>query len=149
VGYDQVDPRCRWIPMTGKDPKSEARRPRSERWWLIGALLMFVTVIFIVSSPYLNTLAVETVRCEIVSAEPRTTSGGGRGSVSTAAVVIRTSNCGSIALDRGISFDIQDDVAASFERGAEYEFDIGWYSRVVWKGVLNNIPSAQDYRPAS
>jgi hypothetical protein len=38
--------------------------------------------------------------------------------VSTSAVVIRTSNCGSIVLDRGISFDTQEDIAASFERGA-------------------------------
>lgn len=108
---------------------------------------MFLAVLFQVSSPYLNTLAVETVRCEIVSAEPRTASGGSRGSVSTAAVVIRTSNCGPIALDKGVNFENEDDVASSFTVGAEYDFDIGWYSRVVWKGVLNNIPSAQDYRP--
>lgn len=135
--------------MVSESPKSKERRPRSHRWWNIGALVMFVAALFIVASPYLSTVGIQTVQCEIVSAEPRTASGGSRGSVSTAAVVIRTSDCGSIALDKGIDFDTQADIASSFKPGDEYEFEIGWYSRVIWKNVLGNIPSAQEYRKAS
>jgi hypothetical protein len=62
--------------MTGEDPKSEERRLRSRRWWNVGALIILVMFLFLASSPYLNTLAIETVRCEIMSAEPRTASGG-------------------------------------------------------------------------
>ncbi|WP_043440791.1 hypothetical protein [Arthrobacter sp. L77] len=108
---------------------------------------MFVAFLFLVSSPYLDTLAVETVRCEIVSAEPRTASGGSRGSVSTSEVLVQTSDCGPVIIDQGVSSDNQEEIASSFAVGSEYEFDIGWYSRVVMKNMRGNLPSAQDYRP--
>jgi hypothetical protein len=135
--------------MTGENPKSEARRSRSRRWWTIGTLIMLVMFLFLASSAYLDTLAVETVRCEIVSAEPRTASGGGRGSVSTSEVLVETADCGPVVIDQGVDFENEEEVASSFAVGSEYEFDIGWYSRVVMKNVLGNLPSAQDYRPAS
>lgn len=131
-----------------KAPDGKKRRRRSGRWWKIAAVPLLAIPFVVLSSPYLDTLAVETVRCEVVSAEPRTASGGGRGSVSTAEVLVETSDCGPVVIDQGVSFDRQEDVASSFEVGAEYEFDIGWYSRVVMKRVLGDLPSAQDYRPA-
>lgn len=133
--------------MASENPKSKERRPRSRRWWNIGALVMFIAFLFLVSSPHLDTIAVETVRCEIVSAEPRTASGGSRGSVSTAEVLVETADCGPVVVDQGVNSENEEEVASSFAVGSEYEFDIGWYSRVVMKNVLGNLPSAQDYRP--
>lgn len=46
----------------------------------------------------------------------------------------------------GVTFDNQEEVAASFKAGEEYEFDIGWFSRVVMDGILDRNPSVQDYR---
>lgn len=132
--------------MTGEDPRSEVRRLRSRRWWNIAGLVMFAMFFFLISSPYLDTLAIETVRCEVVSAEPRTASGGSRGSVSTSEVLVETSNCGRIIIDQGVDFENQEEVASSFAVGSEYEFDMGWYSRVVMKNEYGNLPSVQDYR---
>lgn len=36
--------------------------------------------------------------------------------------------------------------AASFKAGSDYEFDLGWFSRVVTKDIRHEVPSAQDYR---
>jgi hypothetical protein len=46
----------------------------------------------------------------------------------------------------GVTFDNQDEVAASFEAGSEYEFDLGWFSRVWTKDIRQGIPSVNDYR---
>lgn len=125
-----------------EDPKSR----RSRRWWSIAGLFMIAGVFFVAASPYLDTLAIETVRCEVVSAEPRTASGGSRGSVSTSEVLVNTSNCGEIVVDEGVNSKNQEEVASSFAVGSEYEFDMGWYSRVVMKNEYGKLPSVQDYR---
>lgn len=49
----------------------------------------------------------------------------------------------------GVSFDNQDEVAASFKGGSEYEFDLGWFSRVVTKDIMHEIPSVRGYRLAN
>ena len=95
-------------------------------------------------SPLLDRIDVQTFRCEVVSAEPRTSSGGSRGSASTASLLIETS-CGPIVVDKGVSSDNQEEVASSFEPGTEYDFDIGWFSRVVMKDVLRDLPTADHY----
>lgn len=107
------------------------------------AMTGFVTTIFF--SPLLNRIDVQTVRCEIVSAEPRTSSGGSRGSASTAGVLIET-GCGSFLVSRGVNFDNREEVAATFEPGSEYDFEMGWYSRVVSRNILHSIPTADHYR---
>ncbi len=96
--------------------------------------------------PLWDSLDVQTVRCEVVSAKGDTSSGGIGGSASTAGVLVETSNCGTISVSSGVTFDSQDKVAASFAPGNEYDFDIGWYSRVVTKGLQHGIQSARDYR---
>jgi hypothetical protein len=105
---------------------------------------MFLAFFFLASSPYLDTLAVKPMRCEVVSAEPRTASGGGRGSVSTSEVLVETTDCGPIVIDQGVDYENQEEVAASFKPGSEYEFDLGWYSR--FRKNFDDLPSAQDYR---
>ncbi|ASD23293.1 hypothetical protein B7495_15215 [Cryobacterium sp. LW097] len=107
---------------------------------------MVVVVGGVLFSPVLDSIAVENVRCVVVSAEPRTASGGSRGSASTPEVLIETSNCGPLVISSGVTFDGRQELASSFEVGAEYEFDIGWYSRVIMKDVLHEIQAVQGYR---
>lgn len=103
---------------------------------------VFLTVVF---SPLLDRRDVQTVRCEIVSAEPRTSSGGSRGSASTASVLVETS-CGPINVNRGVNLDNREEIAASFGPGSEYDFELGWFSRVVMKDLLGDLPTADHYR---
>lgn len=72
-----------------------------------------------------DSIAVESIRCEVVSAEPRTSSGGSRGSASTAGVLVQTSNCGSISVSQGVTFQNKEKIASSFMKGSVFEFDIG------------------------
>jgi hypothetical protein len=134
------------MPTTGNPvrPKATKRLVRSLSW--VAFLLSVVVVAGVLLSPVLNTIAVEPVRCEVVSAEPKTASGGLRGSVSTPAVVILTANCGPLGISRGVTSDEQEELASSFQVGAEYEFDIGWYGRVIMKHVLRGAPEVQGYR---
>jgi hypothetical protein len=71
---------------------------------------------------------------------------GTRGSASTAGVRIEANNCGKVHVSKGVTFENQDEVAASFKAGSEYEFDLCWFSRVVKKDIRQEIPSVQDYR---
>ena len=125
-------------------PKVAKRIVRSLSWVVF--LLTVVVGVGVLFSPVWNMIDVEAVRCVVVSAEPRTASGGSRGSVSTPAVVILTENCGPLGISRGVTSDEQEELASSFQVGAEYEFDIGWYSRVIMKDVLHEIQAVQGYR---
>jgi hypothetical protein len=53
---------------------------------------------------------------------------------------------GSRIISRGMTFDGQQELASSFEVGVEYEFEIGWYSRVIMRVVLHEIQAVQGYR---
>jgi hypothetical protein len=134
------------MPTTGSPvrPKVTKRIVRSLSWVVF--LLTVVVGVGVLFSPVWNTIDVEPVRCEVVSAEPRTASGGLRGSVSTPAVVILTENCGPLGISRGVTSDEQEELASSFQVGAEYEFDIGWYGRVIMKHVLRGAPEVQGHR---
>ena len=125
-------------------PKATKRIVRSLSW--VAFLLTVVVAVGVLLSPVWNTIAVESVRCVVVSAEPKTASGGLRGSVSTPAVVILTADCGPLGISRGVTSDEQEELASSFQVGAEYEFDIGWYGRVIMKHVLRGAPEVQGYR---
>ena len=136
------------MPTTGNPatPK-EAKKPKAGwLYWLV-FLLLVVFGVGVLFGPELDSISVESVRCEVVSAEPRSSSGGLRGSASTASVLIQTSNCGRLAITEGVTFDGRQELAASFQVGGEYEFDVGWLSRVIMKDVLHQIQSVQGYRP--
>ena len=134
------------MPKTGNPVRLKAtKRIRRSLAW-VAFLLMVVVFLGVMFSQQLDSVAVETVRCEVVSAEPRSSSGGLRGSASTASVLIQTSNCGRLAITEGVTFDGRQELAASFQVGAEYEFDVGWLSRVIMKDVLHQIQSVQGYR---
>ena len=104
---------------------------------------------FYMLMPALNSFGIESLRCDVNSARPDTSSGGTRGSASTAGVLVETTNCGTMHVSVGVSFDNQDEVAASFKGGSEYEFDLGWFSRVVTKDIMHEIPSVRGYRLAN
>lgn len=123
-----------------------AKRPTLKWYWNLLGILLLGFGVFVLLVPVWDSIGVESIRCEIKTAKPDTSSGGSRGSASTAGVLVETSDCGSIHVSPGVTFDNQDEVAASFKAGTEYEFDIGWFSRVVTKDIKHEIPSVQDYR---
>jgi hypothetical protein len=131
------------MPKTGSPVRLKVtKRIRRSLAW-VAFLLGIVVFLGVMFSRQLDSVAVETVRCEVVSAEPRSSSGGSRGSASTASVLIETSNCGRLAVTWGVTFDARQELASSFQVGAEYEFDMGWFSRVIMKDVLHQIPSVE------
>jgi hypothetical protein len=138
---------------TGNNVEGRAQnkptRPRLKWYWKLAAFLFFGFTIFYMLMPALNSFGIESLRCDVISARPDTSSGGTRGSASTAGVLVETTNCGTMHVSEGVSFDNQDEVAASFKGGREYEFDLGWFSRVVTKDIRHEIPSVQDYRLAN
>lgn len=137
LGLRPVAPPTPWTPPPPKKPTIMLR---------LSVLLFSLMVVFgvvILASPWLDTRDVQPIRCEVVSAEPRTTSGGLRGSVTTRSVLVETQDCGPLAIHWGVTSDSQDELASSFTPGATYEFDIGWFSRTFFK---NGIQSARDYR---
>lgn len=161
LGLPPVEHRSDVIPelAPARDSSTPSARRREDRQGPLRGLtalrkiaLIFAAVVTVCTvggvllSPLWDRIQVEASRCEVVSAEPRTSSGGSRGSASTASVLIETSNCGSLVVNRGVTFDNQQEVASSFEPGSEYEFDMGWYSRVVMKRILNDLPTAAEYR---
>jgi hypothetical protein len=135
------------MPTMGNSATPNApKKPRAEWLSWVGFLLMLVVFGGVVFGGQLDAMTVETVRCVVVSAEPDTASGGSRGSASTPAVLIETSNCGRLDISRGVTFDGRQKLASSFEVGAEYEFDIGWFSRVIMKYVFRGSQAVQGYR---
>ena len=152
---DRKGPPCRWLviekvskemPTTSSTatPKAPKRLVRRLSW--AGFLLTLVVVGGVLFSPVLDSIAVESVRCVVVSAEPDTASGGSRGSASTPSVDIETSNCGPLDISTGVTWDGRQELASSFQVGAEYEFDIGWYSRVIMTNVFHGSQAVQGYR---
>ena len=68
---------------------------------MFAAVVMVCAVGGVLFSPLLDKIQVEASRCEVVSAEPRTSSGGSRGSASSASVLIETSNLRSPRREQG------------------------------------------------
>lgn len=130
-------------PQAAPTPPPRKKPSKMDRFWASLAIPLFVAAAFVFAGPWLDTKDVQTFECEVVSAEPRTSSAGIRGSVSTASVLVKTSNCGQLAINRGVSFDNREEVASTIKIGANYEFDIGWYSRTFFK---NEIQSVRKYR---
>lgn len=138
---------------TGNDeegrPQNKPTRPRLKWYWKLAGFLFFGYTIFYMLMPVLNSFGIESLRCDVISARPNTSSGGTRGSVSTAGVLVETTNCGTMHVSVGVSFHNQDVVAASFKAGSAYEFELGWFSRVVTKEIRHEIPSVRGYRLAN
>ncbi len=115
-------------------------------YWKLAGLLFFGYTILYMSMPVLDSFGIESIRCEVGAARADTSSGGTRGSASTAGVLVETTDCGKIHVAEGVNFDNQAEVAGSFRTGSHYEFDLGWFSRVVTKDIRHGIPSVRDYR---
>lgn len=138
---------------TGNDSPNRTENQKSARsrmkwyWKLVGFLFFGYGILYMLI-PVLNSFGIESIRCEVSSASPDTSSGGSRGSASTAGVLVETTNCGKIHVSEGVTFDNREKVAASFESGRQYDFDLGWFSRVITKDIRHEIPSVQGYRLA-
>ncbi|ABM10178.1 hypothetical protein AAur_2805 [Paenarthrobacter aurescens TC1] len=130
-------------PQAALTPSPQKNLSKMDRLWAWLAIPLCAFLVFVLVGPWLDTKDVQTLQCEVVSAEPGTNSGGTRGGASTASVLVKTSNCGTLGISRGVSFDNRDEVASSFTIGATYGFDVGWYSRTFFK---NNIQSVRAYR---
>lgn len=109
-------------------------------------LLAFPVFIFGIAPP-LERNVTTTWRCEVTSAEPRESSGGLRGSSTLPSVLLHTVECGDVVLQRGVTFDDMDAVAADFEPGA-YDFEVGWVSAHLMTLIPNGLPEVRSYRPA-
>lgn len=133
------------MTTTGDSSQRRGRSPRTKTLWNIIGVFILVFGGFLLGIPWWDSMGVETQRCEVVSAEPRTSSGGSRGSASTAGVLIETS-CGKFDLSQRVTRDTREEIAASFVVGTEYDFDTGWFSRVVMVDLLDEIGSIRDYR---
>ncbi|WP_310205718.1 hypothetical protein [Paenarthrobacter nitroguajacolicus] len=127
-------------PLT---PPPRRKLSKTDRVWAWLAIPMSLFLVFVFLGPWLDSKDVQTLRCEVVSAEPVISSGGTRGGASTASVLVRTSNCGTLAISRGVSFENRDEVASGFTIGATYGFDVGWYSRTFFR---NDVQVVREYR---
>ncbi|WP_157085819.1 hypothetical protein [Devriesea agamarum] len=131
-------------------------RPNSKPAWqktfkkrlACSVILVMATILGIVlASPYLDSIAIEEWRCQVLSARGDTTVTGNKGSVTTYDVLIETKNCGQITFYRGVNSQNKDEIAKSFLPGREYVFEVGWYSRIIMLNfVPHGIPAAQSYR---
>ncbi|MFC9770581.1 MULTISPECIES: hypothetical protein [unclassified Pseudarthrobacter] len=126
-------------------PAAKAFKAASPWIWRLcgGAFLLFALVMAV--TIFGDFVDVRTVRCDVVSAAPSTSSGGTRGSASTAGVRLETSDCGPVHYSDGVSFENRDQIAASISPGA-YEFDMGWSSRVLGVDMRQTMPTARGYR---
>ena len=108
--------------------------------------LMFLWVGLIISGPWLNTMDRQGWKCEIVSAETASGGMGLRGGSSAPLVVVHTKNCGRINVSgTTVNLDSKGQVAASFEPGSEWVFELGWYTRNFLMKVLQLPQSVQIY----
>ncbi|WP_394247742.1 hypothetical protein [Arthrobacter pityocampae] len=132
--------------LSGGEDNQKPAGKKLKWYWKAVAFLFFGYTFLYMAMPALNSFGIESIRCEVSAARPDTSSGGTRGSASTAGVLVETTDCGKIHVSEGVNFDNQDEIAASFRAGSQYEFDLGSFSRVVTKDIRQGIPSARDYR---
>ena len=120
-------------------------RKRYSKIKLLIGLAIFLSMIgvsiFILVLPYLDTVGVESVHCQVLDAEPGQS--GGRGGRSPT-VVIRTSDCGTFTWQKGVTTTNRQEVADGFQPGL-YIFYVGWSSRVIAPWLPGGIPSVQSY----
>ncbi|MDQ1054626.1 MULTISPECIES: hypothetical protein [Micrococcaceae] len=126
-------------------PVARAFKAASPWIWRLcgGAFLLFALVMVV--TIFGDSWDVRTVRCDVVSAAPSTSSGGTRGSASTAGVQLETSDCGPVHYSDGVSFENRDQIASSITPG-EYDFEMGWSSRVLGVEMRQIMPTARGYR---
>jgi len=124
-----------------------------EQGWivvLIGLPFMLPWDAFIVMGPWVNMLDRQDWKCEVVSAEPRVGGAGLRGGSSNAFVVVQTKNCGEILVDgSSVSFDNNELVAASFDPGSKWIFEVGWFARNYSMKIERVLPTVEYYHRIS
>jgi len=117
---------------------------------LIVVPLVMIWLVLILMGPWLNTLDRQEWKCEVVSADPVIRGGGLRGGSSNAFIVVQTKNCGEILVDGStVSFDNQEAVAATFEPGSEWIFEVGWFARNYSMKIERVSPTVEFYHRVS
>ncbi|MEV7767160.1 hypothetical protein [Microbacterium sp. Kw_RZR3] len=127
------------------------RRKSSLRLKVFGSIFLLmvgVVVFFLFVAPSLERNALTTWQCDVTSAEPHESSGTFKGSTTLPSVLLHTSDCGDIALQNGVTFDNNTEIAADFVPGT-YDFQIGWVSAFLIRLLPNGLPEAQSYEPVS
>lgn len=104
--------------------------------------LMVACCVFVFMLPYLDTVGVEGIQCDVMSAEPSQSSGGRGGTLPF--VLIKTENCGDFGWGSGVTFDNRTEMASSFPPG-RYVFQVGWTSRVFIPLLPNGLPTLRGY----
>lgn len=127
-------------------PAGRKKKPPSKLAVLASLLVVAVgfalTVFTLFIGPPLENNVLTTWRCTVTSAEPRESSGGFKGSSSLPSVLLHTTECGDVVLQRGVTFDNSARVAAAFEPGV-YDFQVGWVSAHIMP--LIGLASVQSY----
>ncbi|WP_148272839.1 hypothetical protein [Microbacterium testaceum] len=127
------------------------RRKFSLRLKVFGSIFLLmvgVVVFFLFVAPSLERNVLTTWQCDVTSAEPHELSGTFKGSTTLPSVLLDTSDCGDIALQNGVTFDNNTEIAADFVPGT-YDFQIGWVSVYLIRLLPNGLPEAQSYEPVS
>jgi hypothetical protein len=86
------------ILMTSEKPAQKPGGQRSKLFWKLLFIPFFIVGVGGLFIPQWESIDIEAIQCEVVSAEPRKSSGGLRGSASTAGVLVDTANCGDIVV---------------------------------------------------
>jgi len=94
-----------------------------------------------------------TVTCDVVDASPASTSSRSlRGIGATGVqVVIETSDCGKLLLQKGVSDQNAASLATELSRGRTHEFQVGpvaWNTKAI-TGLMDVSPEAYSYAPVS
>lgn len=112
------------------------------------ALLILLPIFIFGVAPNLEQNVTSTWRCDVTSAEPRESSGGMKGSSTLPSVLLRTTDCGDVVLQKGVTFDNSAALAGDFRPGV-YDLRIGWVSANIIRLIPNGLPEVQSYEPVS
>jgi hypothetical protein len=137
----------RWNRPDGEPAIMSERRPRRRPSRKLVALLavfalMILAGVGVILIPQWDNIGIEGRECTVTGAQAAS-SGGGR-SPTLPIVRIETSDCGALALQDGITFDNNTEVAATITPGV-YEIGMGWFSRVVMPLLPDGLPTVKSY----
>ena len=96
--------------------------------------------------PVVHARLEEDWQCKVGSAHPTQSGNALRAGGPTRYIVLNTKNRGRITVGgETVSVDNAEQVAASFEPGSEWIFEISWYSRNIGMPIERGSPSSQEY----
>lgn len=85
------------MPDVNDDSEKPAKRPTLKSYWSLASGLVLLFGVFFLLMPNWESVGIESVRCEVLSAKPDRNSGGSLGSATTAGVLVETREAFSLA----------------------------------------------------